>query len=107
MPDEIAAVDGGNVLRLQPAPRAGVVPVQEMTTHSRQRTQRRERPLETLDQIDCAEPAEIACGRGRQQVETDVRRGGPCRDRGFGKLLVVVGWKPVVLLRDERLEVAP
>ena len=104
---EIPAVDRRDVGRIERAQRARVVPVVVMSAEALHAEQRVERRLETLDGVEQADPAEVARGHRREQIEPDVRRRGPVRDDRLRILLEVVGRERVVLGADERLEEAP
>src|SRR5207302_1642485 len=59
MAGEIAAVDGRNVLRLERVAVLRVVPVVEVAAEALEGMQRLQRGLETLDDVERANPTEI------------------------------------------------
>ena len=104
---EVAAVDGRHVRGLERVQVPRVVPVVQVPAIPLEALDRRERRLETLDHLHRADPAEVACGHGRQEVQADVGRRRAVRDRRSGVILEVVRRQPVVVRPDERLEEPP
>ena len=96
MTGEIAAVDRGDVGGLERPEVGRVVPVVEMTAIALQPLHGRKRRLDALHRLDRADPAEIAGGHGRQEVEAEVGRRRPLRDDRLGILLEIVGRQHVV-----------
>ena len=107
MPGEIATVDGGDVSRLQRLARARVVPVVEVPAVTLEIGHGRQGCLEPIHRVERADPAEIARGHGREQVDAHVGRRRPVRDDGPRVVLEVIGRERIVFLRHERLEEAP
>ena len=104
---EIAAVDRGDVHRMQGRQRPGVDPVVEMPAVLRHARQRRDRAFEAIDEVGDREIAEVARGDGGQQLQADVGRRGP-RHHGFLAIgLVVVRDEPLVVGGDEVVEEPP
>ncbi len=91
MAREIAAVDRGDVFRLQRAKVLGAVPVEEMAAEALELVQRRECRLQPFDGPERAAPAEIACRDAGQNVEPDIGGRGAPRDDGCRDLLEIVG----------------
>ena len=106
-PHEVPAVHRGDVHRVQGRQRRRVDPVVEMSAVLRRPRDRPDRPLEAVDQIRHREVAEIAGRDRRQQLEPDVGRRCAGHDRIFPVGLIVVRDEPVVLGRDQLVEVAP
>src|SRR5206468_9861233 len=107
MPREIAAFDRRDVLRLESVAVLRVVPVVEVAAAALEGVQRLERGLETLDDVEGADPAEIASGHRRQQIQSDVRGRRAVRNHRARYLLEVVRRQCVVRRTDERREEAP
>ena len=86
---------------------ARVVPVVEVPAEALEAGDGGQRRLEPLDHLERPDPAEVARGEDRQQVEPDVRRRRAVGDDGLGVLLEVVGRQRVVVRADEGLEEPP
>ena len=74
MAREIAAVDGGNVLRIERPEVDGIVPIVEVAAEPVHAAHRAKRRLKPHDHVVETDPAEIACRHGGEQVEADIGR---------------------------------
>ena len=74
MPGEIPAIDGGDVSRLQGLERARVVPVVEVPAVALEIGDGRQGRLEPIDRVERADPAEIARGHRREQIDAHIGR---------------------------------
>src|SRR5439155_4045604 len=79
MTREIPAVYRRHVLWVERPAVFCVVPVVEVAAEALEAGHRRERRLESLDDVERPKPAEIVSGDGRQQIQPEVRGGGPVR----------------------------
>ena len=107
VPGQIAAVDGGYVSRVERAQIARVVPIVEMSAEALQPAHRRERRLEPIDRPVGSDPAEIARADDGKEIEAEIGRRRPMRDRRRRIVLKIVGRQHVVGRRDEGLEEPP
>ena len=107
MPGQIAAVDGGHVFRIERAQIARVVPIVEMAAEALQTAHRRERRLQPLDRLAGSDPAEVASADDGKEIEAEIGRRRPMRDRRRRIVLEIVGRQHVVGRRDESLEEPP
>ena len=104
---EIAAVHGGHVPGAERRQRRGVVPIQEVPFMALQPFERRDRAIETMNQLLGRQVSEIVRGQRRQKRHADVGGGGARGQVRRGSFLVVVGRQPRVGVRDEGLVVSP
>ncbi len=107
VPGEVAAIHRRHILRLEGPQIAGVVPIVEVPVEALEPGHRRERGLQAVDEAARPDPAEVAGGGDRQQIEADVGRRGAVRDDRTRVFLEVVGRQHVIVCRDEGLEKAP
>jgi hypothetical protein len=107
MAGEIAAVDRRDVARIERAQIGGGVPVVEMAAVALQPLHRGEGRLEPLHRFGRADPAEIAGGDDREQIQAHVGRRGAPRERRLRILLEIVRRQRMVRGRHEGLEKAP
>ena len=105
--EEISAVDGRDVSRLEGSERLGVVPVVEMPPKTVEAARRGDQRLEALGGLRGADPPEIVGGGRREERQADVGRGRPVRDDGSGILLKIVGGQMMVVRTGERFEESP
>ncbi len=104
---EIAAVDRGDILRLQRPEIRRVVPVVEVAAeplHPAHCPQRRREPVRHVAEAD---PAEVARRGHRQQIEADIGRRRSPGELGLRRLLIVVGRQEILLGSGEALEIGP
>ena len=107
VPGEIAAVDRGNVPRLQGTKVSRIVPVEQVTAQALHAAHGCERRLQAIDRLARSDPAELTRASDREQIEPDIGRRGSVRDRGRGIVLEIVGRKRIVGGGDESFEEAP
>ena len=107
MPGQVAAVDRGDVDRIERPEVGRVVPIAEVAAETLQASHRRQRRLQALDGLERADPTEFAGGGRRQQQKADIGRRRPVSDDGGGILLEIVRRQHVVGRGDERLEEPP
>jgi len=75
---------------MQRLKRLGVIPVEQMPAVARHVLNRRHRHFDAIDGVSQADPAEIARGDNRQQVDADIGwRGARCHDRSRAFLEIV------------------
>ena len=107
MAGEIAAVHRRDVERAHRRQRVGLVPVVEMALIFLHLLQRGERRIEAGQRLGEADPAEIARGDDREQIDADIRRrGAPREDRGR-VFLEIVRRQVMVFLVGEFGEITP
>ena len=104
---QVAAVDDGDVGRIERAQIARVVPVVEMAAKPREPAHGRQRRLQPFNRFGRSDPAEIAGARHREQIEAEIGRRGPVGERRGRVLLEIVRRQHVVGRRDEGLEEPP
>ena len=104
---KIAAVDGGDIGRVEHAQVARVVPVVEMAAKARHPAHGLERLLQPFGGAGAPEPAHVLRHGDGQKVEPDIGGRGSVRHGGAGRFLEIVGREEVVLGRDEGFEEAP
>ncbi len=104
---QIAAVDGGHVSRVERAQIARVVPIVEVSAEALQAAHRRKRRLEPFDRLVGPDPAEVASADDGKEIEAEIGRRRPMRDRRRRIVLKIVGRQHVVGRRDESLEEPP
>ena len=104
---EVAAVDRGDVARLERLDAPRVVPVEQVAAVLLEPLDRRQRGLDARQRVAQAQPAEIARARDREQIQRDVGRRGAVRGHRVRRLLQVVGRQVVFGCGDRGLEVAP
>ena len=107
VPDQVAAVDGGDVEGPQGLAGVGVVPVEEVPPVALQLLHRFDRAGGAVEQLPAAQVPQIVRGQVGQQRQAHVRRAGAMGHAVAGLLLEVVGGQPVLLRSGEHLEVAP
>jgi len=107
MPGQIAAVNAGNVARIERCQRARVVPVIKMTPKMLEFIQRIECLAGTFQHLTLRNVAEIPRGDIRQQRQTNVGWRGTVRNHRLRNFLEIVGRQPVFLSVDERFEKVP
>ena len=107
VPGQIAAIDRGDVARVERAQVGRVVPVVEMPPETRELCHLRKRRLQPVDHLRGADPAEVAGADDGEQIEADIGRRGPMGQDGVRVLLEVVGRQHVICGGDETLEEAP
>ena len=104
---EVPAVHRGDVAGRQRREIARVVPVVEVAAVAFHPLERLERVPQAQDDGQQTRMAEIV-GRQRGQLqEADVGRGGSPRDLAPRLFLEVIGWEPLVVRPDERVEEEP
>ncbi len=91
MPGEVAAIDRGNIFRLQRAQVLGAIPVVEMAAMAFEAVHRGESDLQPVDGFGQADPAEISRGCHGQQIEPDIGGRRAMRDDWIRILLEIVG----------------
>ncbi len=106
-PGEVAAVHGRDVPGIERRQARGVVPVVEVPLEPLQPLHRGERGVHPGEELLGLDEPQVVGGEHRQEPHADVGRRGPVRHLGFGDLLVVVRWQPVVVGPHEGLEEAP
>ena len=104
---EVAAVDRGDVARLQRQERMRFVPVQQMAAMVLQPVDGVERIGQPHGELAQSDMAELPGRERGQEHHADVGRRGAPRDLLVRRLLVVVGRQPVVLGAHEGLEIEP
>jgi len=104
---QIAAIDRRHVPRLERLERLRVVPVVEVPPEALELAHGCQRGPKAIEDLERADPAEIARGHRGEQKDAHVRRRGPVRDDGPRILLEVVRRQEVILARHERLEEPP
>ncbi len=104
---EIAAIDGGDVARVERLQCRRVVPVEEMAAIARQPQQAGDSRIQPLDGFVGADPAEIARRDNAAEIEPDIGGRGAVRDERLRIFLIIVRWEHVVFRRDEPLEEQP
>ena len=107
MAGEVAAVDRGDVRRLEHAQLVQLVPVEEVAAEAPHPLERLEHPFEPRGHVLERDEAEVVRTDDGEELEADVRRGGPHRRDAGGVLLHIVGREPVRLRVREGVEVAP
>ena len=107
MAGKIAAIHRGDIFRLQRAQVACIVPVVKMAAKALQLRHRGECALEPLQCVKRPQPAEIARGDDREEIQPQIGWRGAVSDDRFGILLKIVGRQHVVCRRDECFEEAP
>ncbi len=107
MARQIAAVDRRDILRIERAQIARIVPVEEMAPpfgHARHGFERGFQPLDGLQRTD---PAEVAGAGRRQKIQAEIGGRGPVGDHRLGQFLKIVRREHVLQRGDEGLEKAP
>ena len=107
MAGEVPAVHGRHVAGLERAEVARVIPVVEVAPEALEAPHRLEGGLEPCEHVQAAEPAEVARGDRRQQIEPDIRGRRAMRDDGLRVLLEVVRRQVMVGGTHEGLEEPP
>jgi len=104
---EVAAVDGGDILRLQTAQRPRVVPVAQMPRKFRHFLKRREHFFDKLKCPACLVDAEINGAQSRHERKADIRRRGAVRKPHRRLLLIIIRRQEVVLGGAEPVKIRP
>ena len=99
--EQVSAVHGGYVARLQRLQGLNVVPIQEMTLVALQFGDRLHGTPQCLHDLVSRHISEIPGGQRAQHPKTDIRRTGAHCQLVLMKDLVVVGWKPGGLRRKQ------
>ena len=104
---QVAAIDSGNVARLQWPRRGRVVPVEKMAVvrfHLRQGIESR---FAAVNDLVERKITEVARRQSAQQPQADIGRAGARRDFDIEIFLIVVGRQPVGLRPDKIIEITP
>ena len=104
---EVAAVDGGDILRLQAAQCPCVVPVAKMPRIFRHFLKRREHLVYKLERAACLVDAEVYRAQSRHQSKPDIRRRGAVRKPDRRLLLIIIRRQIVILGGAEFIKIRP
>ena len=107
MAGEIAAVDGGNIFRLERPEIPGVVPIVEVTAEARHASHCRKGRFQPVDGLGCANPTEIAGADNGKQIQSNVGRRGSVGELGCRVFLKVVRRQHIVVRRHEHFKEPP
>ncbi len=78
-----------------------------MTAEALEPVHRRKGRLQSFDHFERADPAEVASGDHRQEIEPEICRRRAVGDDRLGGFLEIVGREHVILRPDEGVEEAP
>ncbi len=105
--EQVTAIHGREVRRLERAKRPGVVPVVEVAVVAVEPIERLEGLFQPPDHRPQAEETEVIGRHGGEQVKADVGRRCAVGQLALGVLLVIIGRQAVVLAAHEGLEEVP
>ena len=104
---QVAAVDRGDIGRIERAQIARVVPIVEMAAEAREVAHGGERRLQPLGRLGGSHPTEIAGRRRGEEIQAEIGRRGPVGEDRDRVLLEIVRRQHVVGRRHEGLEEPP
>ena len=107
MPGKIAAINRGDVFRLQRPQVLRAVPIVEMSQMTLHRAHRGKCGLQPVGGLDQADPAEVDRRDNRQQIQPKIGRRRAMRDHRRRIFLEIVRRQIVVGSRDKGLKEAP